>query len=52
MRTMIRIPAANDATAMITHHTSGNLVLWAWGDTTDDACTDPDSCDGLGGCDD
>ncbi len=25
------------ATAMITNHTSGNLILWAWGDTRDDA---------------
>ena len=25
------------ATAMITHHTSGNLILRAWGDTWDDA---------------
>lgn len=26
--------------AGITHHTSGNLVLWAWGDTHDDAPDD------------
>lgn len=26
--------------ANITHHTSGNLVLWAWGDTHDDAPDD------------
>ncbi|MFP5309573.1 MAG: M14 family zinc carboxypeptidase, partial [Actinomycetes bacterium] len=26
--------------AGITHHTSGNLVLWAWGDTRDDAPDD------------
>lgn len=25
------------ATAMITHHTSGDLLLWAWGDTQEDA---------------
>ena len=25
------------ATAMITHHTSGDLLLWAWGDTQNDA---------------
>ena len=29
------------ATAMITHHTSGNLVLWAWGDTREDAPDNP-----------
>ena len=28
------------ATAMVTHHTSGDLVLWAWGDTYDDAPDD------------
>ena len=37
----------NHATAMITHHTSGNLVLWAWGDTTDDA-VDNNLMEGLG----
>ena len=26
--------------AVISHHTSGNLVLWAWGDTHDDAPDD------------
>jgi hypothetical protein len=34
-------------TAMITHHTSGNLILWAWGDTRDDA-PDNDLLEGLG----
>ena len=35
------------ATAMITHHTSGDLLLWPWGDTKDDA---PDNAvlEGLG----
>ncbi|MCW2681182.1 MAG: Carboxypeptidase precursor [Frankiales bacterium] len=35
------------ATAMITHHTSGDLLLWAWGDTQADA---PDNAvlEGLG----
>jgi hypothetical protein len=35
------------ATAMITHHTSGDLLLWAWGDTRADA---PDNAilEGLG----
>ncbi len=28
------------ATAMITHHTSGDLLLWPWGDTKDDAPDD------------
>jgi hypothetical protein len=37
----------NQATAVISHHTSGNLVLWAWGDTTDDA-VDNDLMEGLG----
>jgi hypothetical protein len=27
-------------TAMITHHTAGDLILWAWGDTYDDAPDD------------
>ena len=35
------------ATAMITHHTSGDLLLWAWGDTRDDA-PDNDVLEGLG----
>jgi hypothetical protein len=35
------------ATAMITHHTSGDLLLWAWGDTRDDA-PDNDILEGLG----
>ena len=30
----------NQVTTMISHHTSGNLVLWAWGDTTEDAPDD------------
>ena len=38
---------SHHATAMISHHTSGNLVLWAWGDTTDDA-VDNDLMEGLG----
>jgi hypothetical protein len=37
----------NHATAMITHHTSGDLLLWAWGDTRDDA-PDNDVLEGLG----
>ena len=35
------------ATAMVTHHTSGNLLLWAWGDTRDDA-PDNDLLEGVG----
>ena len=35
------------ATAMISHHTSGNLVLWAWGDTTENA-PDNDPLEGFG----
>jgi hypothetical protein len=35
------------ATAMVTHHTSGDLLLWAWGDTRDDA-PDNDVLEGLG----
>jgi hypothetical protein len=35
------------ATAMISHHTSGDLLLWAWGDTRDDA-PDNDVLEGLG----
>jgi hypothetical protein len=35
------------ATAMITHHTSGDLLLWAWGDTRDDA-PDNNVLEGLG----
>lgn len=31
----------------ITHHTSGDLILWAWGDTTDDA-PDNDLLEGMG----
>jgi murein tripeptide amidase MpaA len=34
-------------TAMITHHTSGNLLLWAWGDTRADA-PDNDLLEGYG----
>jgi Zinc carboxypeptidase len=34
-------------TAMITNHTSGDLLLWAWGDTRDDA-PDNDLLEGLG----
>jgi hypothetical protein len=34
-------------TAMVTHHTSGNLLLWAWGDTRSDA-PDNDLLEGLG----
>jgi hypothetical protein len=34
-------------TAMITHHTSGNLLLWAWGDTTANA-PDNDLLEGYG----
>lgn len=34
-------------TAMITHHTSGDMLLWAWGDTNDDA-PDNDFLEGLG----
>jgi hypothetical protein len=37
----------NHATAMITHHTSGDLVLWAWGDTMEDA-VDNELMEGLG----
>lgn len=37
----------NHATAMVTHHTSGDLLLWAWGDTRDDA-PDNDLLEGLG----
>ena len=33
--------------AMNTNHTSGDLLLWAWGDTTDDA-PDNDLLEGLG----
>jgi hypothetical protein len=29
--------STRQATAMITNHTSGDLILWAWGDTRDDA---------------
>ncbi len=35
------------ATAMVTHHTSGDLLLWAWGDTRDDA-PDNNVLEGLG----
>ncbi len=35
------------ATAMITHHTSGDLLLWAWGDTRVDA-PDNDLLEGFG----
>lgn len=38
---------SHHATAMITHHTSGDLLLWAWGDTRDDA-PDNDVLEGLG----
>ena len=38
---------SHHATAMITHHTSGNLLLWAWGDTREDA-PDNDLLEGLG----
>ncbi len=34
-------------TAMISHHTSGDLILWAWGDTAADA-PDNDLLEGLG----
>ncbi len=34
-------------TAMVTNHTSGDLLLWAWGDTRDDA-PDNDLLEGLG----
>jgi hypothetical protein len=37
----------HQATAMISHHTSGDLILWAWGDTRDDA-PDNDLLEGLG----
>jgi hypothetical protein len=37
----------NHATAMVTHHTSGDLVLWAWGDTTNNA-PDNDLLEGIG----
>ena len=37
----------NHATAMVTHHTSGDLLLWAWGDTRDDA-PDNNVLEGLG----
>ena len=46
-RNVSHILRNNHATAMITHHTSGNLVLWAWGDTMDDA-HDNDLLEGLG----
>jgi len=35
------------ATAVITHHTSGDLLLWPWGDTKADAA-DNDVLEGLG----
>ncbi len=35
------------ATAMVSHHTSGDLVLWAWGDTPANA-PDNDLLEGLG----
>jgi hypothetical protein len=34
-------------TAMVTHHTSGNLLLWAWGDTRENA-PDNDLLEGYG----
>ena len=37
----------NHVTSMISHHTSGNLVLWAWGDTRANAY-DNDLLEGLG----
>ncbi|HVM19711.1 MAG TPA: M14 family metallopeptidase [Egibacteraceae bacterium] len=39
-RNVSHLLRTHHATAMITHHTSGDLVLWAWGDTTDDAPDD------------
>ena len=39
-RNVSSILRSRHATAMITHHTSGDLVLWAWGDTYDDAPDD------------
>ncbi len=38
---------SHHVTAMITNHTSGNLLLWAWGDTKADA-PDNDLLEGLG----
>jgi len=38
---------ANHVTAMVTNHTSGDLLLWAWGDTSDDA-PDNDLLEGFG----
>ncbi len=46
-RNVAHVLKSHHATAMITHHTSGDLLLWAWGDTRDDA---PDNAvlEGLG----
>jgi murein tripeptide amidase MpaA len=46
-RNVSAILRSHHATAMITHHTSGNLVLWAWGDTLD-AAPDDALLQGLG----
>jgi hypothetical protein len=46
-RNVSHLLRTHQATAMITHHTSGDLVLWAWGDTYDDA-PDNDLLEGLG----
>ena len=46
-RNVAHVLKTHHATAMVTHHTSGDLLLWAWGDTRDDA---PDNAvlEGLG----
>ena len=46
-RNVSAILRSRHATAMITHHTSGDLVLWAWGDTLD-AAPDDALLQGLG----
>lgn len=38
---------SHHVTAMVTNHTSGDLLLWAWGDTRDDA-PDNDLLEGFG----
>ncbi|MDP3714105.1 MAG: M14 family metallopeptidase [Mycobacteriales bacterium] len=46
-RNVAHVLKSHQVTAMISHHTSGDLLLWAWGDTRDDA-PDNDLLEGLG----
>jgi hypothetical protein len=46
-RNVAHVLKTHHATAMVTHHTSGDLLLWAWGDTRDDA-PDNNVLEGLG----